>query len=114
MLSRVYSLLEENDEVYEIAMLPPRERPDAETNCDSGESDDKNEGLIHHLPRCLLNSCFITTSNNDTGDAFFIEELANVDIPGPSKQPVSERYPWKKGGGKTKTASKKQKWKKVE
>ena len=37
-------------------MLPPIEKANAETGMDSDASDDMNDGLVHHLPRCLLHS----------------------------------------------------------
>ena len=37
-------------------MLPPIEKANAEIDMDSDASDDMNDGLIHHLPRRLLNS----------------------------------------------------------
>ena len=40
----------------DLAMLPQIEKADAETDMHSDESDDMNDGLVHHLPRRLLNS----------------------------------------------------------
>ena len=37
-------------------MLPPNEKSNAETYMDSNASDDLDDGLVHHLLRCLLNS----------------------------------------------------------
>ena len=37
-------------------MLPPTEKANAKTDMDSDASDDMNDGHVHHLPRCLLNS----------------------------------------------------------
>ena len=37
-------------------MLPPNEKAKAETYMDSNASDDLDDGLVHHLPRRLLNS----------------------------------------------------------
>ena len=37
-------------------MLPPIEKANAETDMDSDASDDMNDGLVHHLPKCLRNS----------------------------------------------------------
>ena len=34
----------------EIMILPPIERAEAETDCDSDISDDENEGLAHYNP----------------------------------------------------------------
>ena len=36
--------------------MPPIEKANAETDMDSDASDDMNDGLVHHLPRRLLNS----------------------------------------------------------
>ena len=36
--------------------MPPIEKANAETDMDSNASDDMNDGLVHHLPRRLLNS----------------------------------------------------------
>ena len=44
----------DSDEEEEIVILPPIERAEAETDCDSDISDDENEGLAHHMPRRLL------------------------------------------------------------
>ena len=43
----------DSDEEEEIVILPPIERAEAETDCDSDISDDENEGLVHHKPRRL-------------------------------------------------------------
>ena len=37
-------------------MLPPIEKANAEADMDSDASDDMNDGLVHHLPKCLRNS----------------------------------------------------------
>ena len=39
-----------------LTMLPPIEKANVETEMDSEVSDDMNDGLLHHLPRRLLNS----------------------------------------------------------
>ena len=44
----------DSDREKEIVILPPTERAEAETDCDSDVSDDKNEGNAHHMPRRLL------------------------------------------------------------
>ena len=41
-------------------MFPPVERHDAVTDCDSDASDNMIDGLVHHLPRRLLNSQCVT------------------------------------------------------
>ena len=43
---------DEND----LVMLSPIAKADVETDMDSDASDDLNDGLVHHLPRRLLNS----------------------------------------------------------
>ena len=49
------SSLDEDD--HDLAMLPPVENANAETDMDNDTSDDMNDGgLVHHLPRRLLNS----------------------------------------------------------
>ena len=40
---------------HDLAMLPPIEKANAETDMDSDASNDMNDGLAHHLPRSLLN-----------------------------------------------------------
>ena len=40
----------------DLAILPVTEKGNAETDKESDSSDDMNDGLVHHLPRCLLNS----------------------------------------------------------
>ena len=37
-------------------MLPPIENANAETDMDSDASDNMNVGLVHYLPRRLINS----------------------------------------------------------
>ena len=48
------SNVDSDEEEEEIVILPPFEIADAETNCNSDISDDKNKGLIHHIPCHLL------------------------------------------------------------
>ena len=46
-----------NEDDHDLAMLPPVENGNAETDMDSDKSDAMNDGgLVHHLPRRLLNS----------------------------------------------------------
>ena len=52
--SDIESSSDEDD--HDLAMLPPIEKADDETDIDSYASDDMNDGLVHHLPRRLLNS----------------------------------------------------------
>ena len=40
----------------DLAILPVTEKWNAETDKKSDASDDMNDGLVHHLQRCLLNS----------------------------------------------------------
>ena len=48
------SSLDKDD--HDLAMLPPIEKTNAETDTDSDASDQLNDSPVHHLPRCLLNS----------------------------------------------------------
>ena len=41
---------------HDLVMLPPIEKANAETDMDIDASDDMNDGLVHHLPRRLINS----------------------------------------------------------
>ena len=52
--SDIESSSDEDD--HDLAMLPPIQKANAETDMDSDGSDDMNDGLLHHLPRRLLNS----------------------------------------------------------
>ena len=53
--SDIESSSDEDD--HDLAMLPPVENANAETDMDNDTSDDMNDGdLVHHLPRRLLNS----------------------------------------------------------
>ena len=52
--SDIESSSDEDD--HDLAMLLPIEKANAETDMDSDASDDMDDGLIHHLPRRLLNS----------------------------------------------------------
>ena len=52
--SDIESSSDEDD--HDLPMLLPIEKANAETDMDSDASDDMDDGLIHHLPRRLLNS----------------------------------------------------------
>ena len=52
--SNIESCSDEDD--HDLAMLPPIEKANAENDMDSDASDDMNDGLVHHLPRRILNS----------------------------------------------------------
>ena len=52
--SDIESSLDEDD--LDLAVLPPIEKVNAETDMDSDASDNLNHGLIHYFPRSLLNS----------------------------------------------------------
>ena len=47
--------LKVTDDDHDLAMLSLIEKANAETDMDSHVSDDVNDGLVHHLPRRLLN-----------------------------------------------------------
>ena len=53
-----------NEDDHDLAMLPPSEKANAETDMDSDGSDDMNDGLVHHLPRPLLNSTWYSSLLN--------------------------------------------------
>ena len=87
----------DSDEEEEIVILPPIERAEAETDCDSDISDDENEGLAHHMPRRLLTApCSTNTvkqnldESNQTSDDESCEPL-----PKRQKQKKKDRK-WKK------------------
>ena len=54
LLTSLESSSDEDDP--DLAMPPLIEKANAETDMDSDASDDMNDGLVHHLPRRLLNS----------------------------------------------------------
>ena len=71
-----------SDEEEEIVILPPIERAQAETDCNSDISNNENEGLAHHMPRCLLTAhCSTNTvkqnldESNQTSDDESCEQL---------------------------------------
>ena len=45
-----------NKDDHDLAVRPPIEKANGETDMDSDASDDMNDGLVQHLPMCLLNS----------------------------------------------------------
>ena len=81
-------------------MLPPTEKPTAQSDEDSEASDDMNEGQIFHMPRRLLNSaCTSTLLRNDSEAA----EAQNATEPSSKKarknnkkQKSAARTTWKK------------------
>ena len=69
ILSEVIDFVTNSDE-EETVILPPIERAEAETDCDSDISDDENEGLAHHMPRRLLNApCSTNTVNQNLDES---------------------------------------------
>ena len=52
--SDIESSSDESDQ--DLAILPVTEKLNAETDKKSDALDDMNDGLVHHFPRCLLNS----------------------------------------------------------
>ena len=52
--SDIESSSDEDD--HDLAIPPPIEKANAKTDMDSEASDYMNDGLVHHLPRRLLNS----------------------------------------------------------
>ena len=52
--SDIESSLDKDD--HNLAILPPIKKSNNETDRDSDASDEMYDGLVHHLPRYLLNS----------------------------------------------------------
>ena len=52
--SDIESSSDEDD--HDLAIPPPIEKENAKTDMDSEASDYMNDGLVHHMPRRLLNS----------------------------------------------------------
>ena len=69
-----------------IAVQPPAERPEAETDCDSDLSDDENLGHVSHLPRRLLNA-----------DMPELEEVESTEDHQPQEKQAKKRH-WRKTG----------------
>ena len=46
----------QDEDDHDLALPPPIEKVNAETDMDSNASYDMKDGLVHHLPRRLLNS----------------------------------------------------------
>ena len=78
----------DSDEEQELILLPPIERPEADTDCDSDASDDENEGLVHHLPARLLSApCSTNMLDNSiekSGDE--LDEDKSTAEPPPTKK----------------------------
>ena len=47
-----------DEDDHDLAMVPPVEKVNAETDMDSDAWYDMSDGLVHHLPRRLVNSTF--------------------------------------------------------
>ena len=54
----------DSDEEEEIMILPPMEKAEAKTDCDSDILDDENEGLARHMPHRLLTALAQQTQSN--------------------------------------------------
>ena len=52
----IASSSDESDQ--DLAIPPVTEKGNVETDKESDPSDDMNDGLVHHFPRCLLNSTY--------------------------------------------------------
>ena len=92
-----YSNVDSHEE-EEIVMLPPIERAEAETDCNSDISDDENEGLAHHMPRRLLTvPCSSNTikQNLDESDQTSDDE-SYEQPPKRQKQSKKKERKWKK------------------
>ena len=73
----------------DLAILPVTEKGNAETDKESDSSDDMNDGLVHHLPRCLLNS----TCDSRLPDKWSVQRTQ----PPNKKSRKSAARNWKKG-----------------
>ena len=89
--SDIESSSDEDD--HDLAMLPPIEKANAETDVDSDASDDMNDGLVHHLPRLLLNST-CDSSLLDKGNKQ--KSVQRTQIPNKKSRKSAARN-WKKG-----------------
>ena len=88
----------DNDKEEEVVMLPPIERVEAETNCNSDISDDENEGFAHHMPHRLLKApCSTNTVKQNLDES----NQTNDDE---SCEPLSKRQQQKKKDRKWKNA----------
>ena len=59
---------DDENEQNVIAIEPPTERPEVESDCDSDKSDDENLGEISHLPRRILNAEVREPGDNEAAD----------------------------------------------
>ena len=78
---------------HDLTMLPPTEKANAETYMDSDASDDLNDGLVHHLPRHLLNS----TCDSSLLDKGNKQKSVQCTQPPSKKSRKSAARNWKKG-----------------
>ena len=74
-------------------MLPPIEKANAETDMDSDPSDDMNDGLVHHLPRRLLNSTCDSRLLNKGNKQKSVQRIQPPSKK--SRKPAARK--WKKG-----------------
>ena len=89
--SDIESSSDEGD--HDLPILPPIAKANAETDMDSGVSDDTNDGLVHHLPRRLLNST-CDSSFLDKGNK---QKSVQRTQPPNKKSRKSAARNWKKG-----------------
>ena len=89
--SDIESSSDEDD--HDLAMLPPIENANAETDMDSYTSDDMNDGLILHLPRRLLNS---TCDSNLLNKGNKQKSVQRTQLPNKKSRKSTARN-WKKG-----------------
>ena len=73
--------------------MPPIEKANAETDMESDVSDDTNDGLVHHLPRRLLNS-ICDSSLLDKGNK--LKSIQRTQPPNKKSRKSATRN-WKKG-----------------
>ena len=84
----------DSDEEEKIVILPSTESAEAETDWDSDISDDKNEGIAHHMPCRLLTALHSTNTvkqnldeSNQTSDDESYKHL-------PKRQKQNKKKSW--------------------
>ena len=74
-------------------MLLTIERANAETGMDSDASDDMNDGLVHHSPRSLLISIYVSSLLNKENKQKYVQR---TQLPNKKSRKSAARN-WKKG-----------------
>ena len=82
-----------DEDEFDLAMPPPIEKGNAETEMGCDASDDMNDGLVHHFPRRLLNS----TCDSSLLDKENKQKSVQRTQPPNKKSRKSAARNWKKG-----------------